>query len=434
MATIKAFIRTTVKSKPTKIRLRLSDGRNRSFYAITDIDVLPEQWNPEREELKGRVLLSGEQNREQVNASIANIKNAVLVAYANISDKSVISTDWLVNYLRPPKVGAKSKVLIKTLSDYFEEYRTESKVSAARKKTTKVFGGILERYEAINGKLSYKDCNSALVVNMEKFMREEHLLQELHPVIYANVKGKIRPRGQNTLNDKLKVLSAFFTWSRKKKYFKELPFEEYEYSSYVYADPVPLLPEEVDHLYSLTNIPENLILTCHLFCLQCYIGCRVGDFVTLRKENVQDDILMYIPSKTMEDTPVTIYVPLTERAMTLINRYAYPEGKLMPFFNINGKDGYNKKIKKLCTFAELNRSVVVINPLTRKSETKQLCDVVSSHTARKTFINSNYMETQDPALISKMTGHAEGSKAFARYRNIDLDILRKQVNKAFEKK
>jgi integrase len=63
-----------------------------------------------------------------------------------------------------------------------------------------------------------------------------------------------------------------------------------------------------------------------------------------------------------------------------------------------------------------------------------MCDVVTTHTARKTFTNSNYIETQDQNMISKMTGHSKNSRAFDRYRDIDLDMLRKQVAKAFEKK
>jgi len=431
MATIKAFIRTTVKGKPTRIRLRISDGRSITFYGITDVEVLPEHWDAAKEEIKGRVLLTGADSRESINGKIASLKNRLLAAYNSLENKSSVSPDWINSYLKPAEPAFSATT--KTLYDYFKIYRAEAKVSAARKKTTKVFGEMLRRYEAINGTLTFDDCTSSLVSRIEKFMREEYLHQDLYPTLYTKVR-EIKPRGQNTLNDKLKILNAFFTWARRKKLLKTLPFEDYEFSSYVYADPVPLLPEEVEYLYTIKTLPDNLKVCRDLFCLQCYVGCRVGDFVKLRKGNVQEDILMYIPSKTIEDTPVTVYVPLTSPASALIAKYNYPDGKLMPFFNVNGKDGYNKKIKKLCTHAKLTRSVVVINPLTRQPETKQLCDVVSSHTARKTFINSNYLETQDQALISKMTGHAEGSKAFARYRNIDFDILRKQVAKAFDKK
>ena len=42
--------------------------------------------------------------------------------------------------------------------------------------------------------------------------------------------------------------------------------------------------------------------------------------------------------------------------------------------------------------------------------------------ARRNFIGNLYAEVKDPDLISSMTGHVEGSKAFARYRTIDDSI------------
>lgn len=53
--------------------------------------------------------------------------------------------------------------------------------------------------------------------------------------------------------------------------------------------------------------------------------------------------------------------------------------------------------------------------------------MASSHLARRTFIGNIYNKVQDPNLISSMTGHVEGSKAFARYRVVDDHIKRKLV-------
>jgi len=243
----------------------------------------------------------------------------------------------------------------------------------------------------------------------------------------------VKPRGQNTINTKMNMFRAFLYWCVKSKIIVQSPFFEYEFSPDIYGDPIPLLATEVDLLYTLENVPDRLAITRDIFCLHCFMGCRVGDLVSLRKENLQGDIVSYVAEKTVKDNPVTVYVPLGSRALDLIKKYNFPDGKLMPFFNVNGEHGYNKRIKELCLFAELDRTVVVINTLTRKPESLPLHKVVSTHTARRTFINSNYAKTQDPALISMMTGHSKNSRAFSRYRNIDLDILREQVTKAFEK-
>lgn len=55
-------------------------------------------------------------------------------------------------------------------------------------------------------------------------------------------------------------------------------------------------------------------------------------------------------------------------------------------------------------------------------EQVRICDVASSHMARRTFIGNLYKKVKDPNLIASMSGHAEGSQAFNRYREVDMDI------------
>jgi hypothetical protein len=57
-------------------------------------------------------------------------------------------------------------------------------------------------------------------------------------------------------------------------------------------------------------------------------------------------------------------------------------------------------------------------------------EIASSHMARRTFIGNAYLKVSDPNLIGKMSGHAEGSRAFTRYRKIEdstLEAIIKQL-------
>ena len=66
--------------------------------------------------------------------------------------------------------------------------------------------------------------------------------------------------------------------------------------------------------------------------------------------------------------------------------------------------------------------------VTGQYESRPICDIVSSHMTRRTFIGVAYRLTHDPNLIGKMTGHVEGSQAFNRYRKIEDDDLRSVTN------
>lgn len=70
----------------------------------------------------------------------------------------------------------------------------------------------------------------------------------------------------------------------------------------------------------------------------------------------------------------------------------------------------------------------MIDQKTRKTVVRNIADVASSHMGRRTFIGNLYKKVKDPALIGSMSGHAEGSRAFARYRTIDDDIKREVIS------
>lgn len=99
--------------------------------------------------------------------------------------------------------------------------------------------------------------------------------------------------------------------------------------------------------------------------------------------------------------------------------------KLFPFKPVYT---YNSGIRELLKQCGIDRMVTVLDTHGYKTVQKPLYEVASSHTARKTFVGNLYKQVPDPNLIASMSGHVEGSRAFARYRNIDDDMKRKLVD------
>ena len=146
----------------------------------------------------------------------------------------------------------------------------------------------------------------------------------------------------------------------------------------------------------------------------------MGDLIALKRSNVVKGAVEYIPRKTKEGHPVTVRVPLNNLAKEIINKYASPDDAvLLPFIS---EQKYNEAIKKCFLAAGLKRMVSVLNPVTREPEQKPLYQVASSHMARRTFIGNLYKQVKDPNLVGSLSGHTEGSKAFARYRDIDEEM------------
>lgn len=88
----------------------------------------------------------------------------------------------------------------------------------------------------------------------------------------------------------------------------------------------------------------------------------------------------------------------------------------------------NKNISKGgLTFANCLHFPTIIPTIERMPETT-LDEIASSHLARRTFIGNLYKKVKDPNLVGSLSGHKEGSKAFARYRDIDEDMKKELVD------
>ena len=71
--------------------------------------------------------------------------------------------------------------------------------------------------------------------------------------------------------------------------------------------------------------------------------------------------------------------------------------------------------------------VTVLNPTTGKEEQRPINEIASSHLARRTFVGNLYKKVKDPNLVGALSGHKEGSRAFARYREIDDDLKKEMI-------
>ncbi len=156
-----------------------------------------------------------------------------------------------------------------------------------------------------------------------------------------------------------------------------------------------------------------------------------------------------MPQKTKKCQAKIVRVPFHEKAKAILTRYLektpddarnvgnVPKRKgrqpkepknlsnrLLPFLPIAR---YNADIKELLRLCSIDRMVTLLDTHGLVTVQKPLYEVATSHTARKTFVGNLYKQVPDPNLIASMSGHVEGSRAFARYRSIDDDMKRKLV-------
>ena len=250
---------------------------------------------------------------------------------------------------------------------------------------------------------------------------------ELYPSIYETIPEKRtpQPRGKNTLIDCFSRIRTFFLWCFDNKLTANRPFDKFPIEECKYGTPIYINLEERDRIFNadLSATPQ-LEIQRDIFIFQTLIGCRVSDLYRMTKLNIVNGAVEYIQKKTKEGNPVTVRVPLNDKAKEILERYKDHEGKLLPFIS---EQKYNEAIKKIFKLSGVDRIVTILDPLTRDEVKKPLYEVASSHLARRTFIGNIYKKVKDPNLVSALSGHKEGSKAFRRYRDIDEEMKKDLV-------
>ena len=263
---------------------------------------------------------------------------------------------------------------------------------------------------------------------MWDFFENEYKYFEKYPQIYENIPEKRtpQPRGKNTLIDCFSRIRTFFLWCYENGKTTNRPFDKFPIEECLYGTPVYISLDEREQIWNadLSARPQ-LAIQRDIFIFQSVIGCRVSDLYRMTKQSIVNGAIEYIPKKTKEGRPLTVRVPLNERAKEILKRYEDFEGPgLLPFIS---EQKYNKAIKEFFKLAGIDRIVTTLDPLTREEVKRPIYEVASSHMARRTFIGNIYRKVKDPNLVSALSGHKEGSKAFQRYRDIDEEMKKDLV-------
>lgn len=431
MATVKAFIRATHTNKAVAVRFRFIGGRAAQFYYTSDIMVMPTHWDEKRELLKSKVAMP-EAERYETNNAIAEIKSQIMAYSQSLGPGKTPSAEGFSLFLHPQEEDVEEDDS-KQLEKLFERFLDDKRYSYQRRRNMRVLLCDIKRYEkyvsATTGKpytFNVETFSANDLRSFEHFIDDEWKIAPIYPELYIGEKEP-QQRGRNTIITIMTHLRTFFNWMKKQEIIPSSPFERYSLDDCIYGSPIYISIEE---LHQLKNVDlskkTQLEVQRDIFVFQACIGCRVSDLLNFTRRNLTDGAIEYIARKTKEERPVTVRVPLNSMAREILEKYPSDnlDAPLLPFISAQK---YNDAIKRAFKKAGLVRNVTRLNPQTREPEQKPLYEVASSHMARKIFIGNIFKKVKDQSLVSELTGHAPGSKAFSRYRNIDDDMKRDMV-------
>jgi len=174
-----------------------------------------------------------------------------------------------------------------------------------------------------------------------------------------------------------------------------------------------LTPEELQEIYQLDlSDKPSLEKTRDLFIVGCWTGLRYSDWNKIAPENIKGELITIFQEKTGQK----VVVPIHPTVRQILNKY---DG-ILPKTISNQK--FNAYLKQITKLVKLNQSVSKQTTRAGKKETilKKKWEMVTTHTARRSFATNMYKAGVPSITIMAITGHRTES-VFLKYIKVTLE-------------
>lgn len=230
----------------------------------------------------------------------------------------------------------------------------------------------------------------------------------------------------NTANKNIKLFQTFLKWCADRELHNNYTFQK-----------VKLKGENVEYIsISLSELQKIIIADFgsndkldkvrDLFVFQTLTGLRYSDLAKIKRSNIKDNILRITITKTKQ--PLEIVLP--NLAIKILEKYKKLTTALPQISNVN----YNLFIKELCKEAGITE-VVAIDKIVDGVKTNIECEkyeLVTTHTARRTYVTLGLQLGLRPELVMQGTGHSSIS-SFQKYISMNKSEALNEIKNTFDK-
>jgi integrase len=248
----------------------------------------------------------------------------------------------------------------------------------------------------------------------------------------------------NHVNSQIKLIKVFFSYLKEEKNIDVLQFSKKIYNTSPEEIPVIVLkPEQLNFLIYDKEFEQTLKPTLKtmkdVFVFGCTVALRYSDLMQLNFSNLEVFNGIYYLNVNSKKTGTYTRIKLPDYAVEILKKYKL-KNRLLPFINMVL---INKRVKQLTELAGWTE----VMPKTRakkgvpqkiyKDVSKKIeyrfCDLVTSHTMRRTAITTMLLLGMNETLVRKISGHAPNSKEFYKYVSYSQKFLDTETDSVFEK-
>lgn len=287
-------------------------------------------------------------------------------------------------------------------NDLFEAFDKYCEYSKPRKSKT-----LLTKYETLRRKLKDFQAETA---KKNIYLESVNIIFFDEFVTYCYSKGL----SNNYVRHVVRLLKSFLRWTYEREITKNNKFEKYQLPESSQIDTIALTMNELKAIESLSELSERLQRVKDLFLFQVFTGQRFGDVQKLKPEHVKNNVW----NLQQEKTGTKIQIPLIPKAYEILERYQM----ILPSIT-NQK--LNKYLKELGELAGLTELVTVRHKSGGNvtSDTKRKHELLTTHTARRTFVSLAAYHGVNQQVVMAVTGHKKDEMQGVYYKQDNNETL-----------
>ncbi len=392
----------------TAIFARISYNEGRLKYYIPEA-INPKYWNPDKYRAREtKAYLDYPEFNERIKAIETTINN-VFRRYLNENQNKPPHPDDLKALLDKEIKGVEPKKdKLFTFFGYYEDFIERSKNgSRLQPKNAKRYSkATINVYENTLKRLNDFQKTRRRVIDFKTIDLDFYydFLQYLNEEFDSST---------NTIGKDIKTLKTILNDATERGYNTNLAFRSRSFITPTEeSDSIYLNKEELSEMSALdlSGKPE-LDNVRYAFLIGCYTGLRYSDFSLLTLDHIKGNFIEIKPQKT--NTPITI--PVHKELVKLLEDHngVLPKSLSNPEINLLLKD-LGKKMESLKSkvFVSITKGGLKIEASYHKWE------LLTSHTARRSFATNEYIAGSKPLTIMAITGH-KTEKSFLKYLKLD---------------
>ncbi|PHR93133.1 MAG: tyrosine type site-specific recombinase, partial [Leeuwenhoekiella sp.] len=363
------------------------------FKYSTGEKINPKYWNPKSQRAKESKQF---EQYPEFNSRLDNFERGVASAFRKLLNDGVQPNNALLkkefeailsgNLLQPNKLS---------FFDFIERFIEESKLTK-RQGTVKVYKTSFNYLQKFATHLrTVIEFDS---ITLDFYNQYIHFLSTKHNL------------STNTVGKHIKTLKTFMSEATERGLNDNYEFRKNKFKTLrEEADTVYLSVEELKLIEKLDlSSSPRLERVKDLFLVGCYTGLRFSDFTQINPENIVESksLIQVRTQKTGE----RVFIPLHRVVSKILKKY----NNSLPQTYTN--QVMNRYIKEVCCIAgikeELETTITKGGKLTKTPEKK--FNLISTHTARRSFATNLYLADVPSISIMKITGH-KSEKSFLKY-------------------